>query len=186
MAIATDRYASRGDTLLFVACVGLSIAALSLPDQWRDPLAQGLRQSVLAPFLFLQRQTELLAAARYRYDAVVAQRDSAALAATFLPELRSENTRLRGLLGLSAHLGSGYVPAEILHQPEPTNPLSFVVSAGESGGGRPPSAGVPPARRLGPGAAVGQRTTGVLMWGAPRFRPLAVAPDRRRVAMTAA
>jgi len=53
----------------FLACVGLSIAALSLPDQWRDPLAQGLRQSVLAPFLFLQRQTELLAAARYRYDA---------------------------------------------------------------------------------------------------------------------
>src|SRR6267143_1259565 len=95
MAIGTDRYASRGDTLLFIACVGLSIAALSLPDQWRDPLAQGLRQSVLAPFLFLQRQTELLAAARYRYDAVVAQRDSVALAATFLPELRSENTRQR-------------------------------------------------------------------------------------------
>src|SRR5213083_1812868 len=102
MAIGTDRYASRADTLLFIACVALSIAALSLPDQWRDPLAQGLRQSVLAPFLFLQRQTELLAAARYRYDAVVAQRDSVALAATFVPELRSENTRLRGLLGLSA------------------------------------------------------------------------------------
>ncbi len=85
MAIGTDRYASRGDTLLFILCVGLSIAALSLPDQWRDPLAQGLRQSVLAPFLFLQRQTELLAAARYRYDAVVAQRDSVALAATFIP-----------------------------------------------------------------------------------------------------
>src|SRR5947207_2579756 len=74
MAIGTDRYASRADTLLFLACVGLSIAAISLPDQWRDPLAQGLRQSVLAPLLFLQRQTELLAAARYRYDAVVAQR----------------------------------------------------------------------------------------------------------------
>src|SRR6266516_3781990 len=72
MAIGTDRYASRADTLLFIACVALSIAALSLPDQWRDPLAQGLRQSVLAPFLFLQRQTELLAAARYRHDPVVA------------------------------------------------------------------------------------------------------------------
>src|SRR6266850_1337510 len=88
MAIGTDRYASRGDTLLFILCVGLSISALSLPDQWRDPLAQGLRQTVLAPFLFLQRQTELLAAARYRYDAVVAQRDSAVLAATFLLELQ--------------------------------------------------------------------------------------------------
>src|SRR5919198_3103058 len=127
MAIGSDRYASRADTLLFIACVGLSIAALSLPDQWRDPLAQGLRQSVLAPFLFLQRQTELLAAARYRYDAVVAQRDSVALAATFLPELRSENARLRGLLGLGARLATGYIPAEVLHAAEPTNPLTFVV-----------------------------------------------------------
>src|SRR2546429_9337586 len=100
MAIGTDRYASRGDTLLFVACVGLSIAALSLPPQWRDPLAQGLRQSVLAPFLFLQRQPELLAAARYRYDAVVAQRGSVALPGTFLPQLRRENAGLRGLAGL--------------------------------------------------------------------------------------
>src|SRR2546427_7112074 len=140
MAIGTDRYASRADTLLFIACVGLSIAALSVPPQWRDPLAQGLRQSVLAPLLFLQRQTELLAAARYRYDAVVAQRDSVALAATFLPELRSENARLRGLLGLSARLGGGDVSAQVLHQPEPTNPLSFVVSAGRREGVRPLSA----------------------------------------------
>src|SRR4029077_5685595 len=136
MAIGTDRYASRGDTLLFLACVGLSIAALSLPNQWRDPLAQGLRQSVLAPFLFLQRQTELLAAARYRYDGVVAQRDSMALAATFMLEVRSENARLRNLLRRSAPLGSCYVTAAILHQPEPTNPLSFVVSAGKKEGVR--------------------------------------------------
>src|SRR5207244_11834067 len=104
MAIGTDRYATRADTLLFIACVALSIAAVSLPDQWRDPLAQGLRQSVLAPVLFLQRQTELLAAARYRYDAVVAQRDSVALAAPLLPERRREHTRLRGLRGVRARL----------------------------------------------------------------------------------
>src|SRR2546426_9254871 len=185
MAIGPDRYASRGDTLLFIACVGLSIAALSLPDQWRDPLAQGLRQSVLAPFLFLQRQTELLAAARYRYDAVVAQRDSAALAATFLPELRSENTRLRGLLGLSAHLGSGYVPAEILHQPEPTNPLSFVVSAGERQGVRPLSAVGSPAGLVGLVAAGDEHTSVVLSWAHPEFRASAVASDGSVVGIAA-
>src|SRR5437899_9411237 len=100
MAIGTDRYASRADTLLFIACVGLSIAALSVPPQWRDPLAQGLRQSVLAPLLFLQRQTELLAAARYRYDAVVAQRDSGALAPPFRPGLAAATGRLGGFPGL--------------------------------------------------------------------------------------
>src|SRR5205823_10293887 len=93
MALGADRYASRGDTFAFLGCVLLSVAAMSLPERIRDPLARSLRQTVLAPFLALQQQTELLSASLARYDAVVAQRDSAALAATFLPELRSENTR---------------------------------------------------------------------------------------------
>src|SRR6266511_126271 len=175
MAIGTDRYASRADTLLFIACVGLSIAALSLPDQWRDPLAQGLRQTVLAPFLFLQRQTELLAAARYRYDAVVAQRDSVALAATFLPELRSEHTRL----------GGGYVSAEILHQPEPTNPLSFVVSAGRREGVRPLSAVVSPEGLVGLVASVDEHSSVVLSWAHPEFRASAIATDGSVVGIAA-
>src|SRR2546430_12473951 len=186
MAIGTDRYASRADTLLFFVCVALSIAALSLPDQWRDPVAQGLRQSILAPFLVLQRQTELLAAARYRYDAVVSQRDSVALAATFLPELRSENARLRSLLGLSARLGGGYVSAEILHQPEPTNPLSFVVSAGRREGVRPLSAVVRPEGVVGLVARVDENTRAVLGWAHPGFRASAIATDGSVVGVTAA
>src|SRR5438477_3697094 len=185
MAIGTDRYASRADTLLFIACVGLSIAALSLPEPWREPLAQGLRRSILAPFLFLPRQTELLAAARYRYDAVVAQRDSVALAATFLPELRSENNRLRGLLGLGAKLGTGYVSAEILHQPEPTNPLSFIVSAGKKEGVRPLSAVVSPEGLVGLVASVDEHTSVVLSWAHPEFRASAIATDGSVVGIAA-
>ncbi|HXE84085.1 MAG TPA: rod shape-determining protein MreC [Gemmatimonadales bacterium] len=185
MAIGTDRYASRADTLLFLACVGLSIAALSLPPQWREPLANGLQQSVLAPFIVLQRQTELLTAARLRYDNVVAQRDSAALAAAFLPELRSENARLRELLGLSAKLGSGYVSAEILHQPEPTNPLSFLVSAGRREGVRPLSAVVSPEGLVGLVASVGEHSSVVLSWAHPEFRASAIAQDGSVVGIAA-
>src|SRR3989449_7749028 len=137
MALGADPYASGGDTRVFIGCMLLSIAAMSRPDRWRDPLAKGLRQTVLAPFLWLQQQTGLLAASLSSYDGVVAQRDSAALAATFLPELRAENTRLRGLLGLGARLGSGYVPAEVLHEALPTNPLTLIVSAGRRQGGEP-------------------------------------------------
>ena len=185
MAIGTDRYASRADTLLFLACVGLSIAALSLPPQWREPLANGLQQSVLAPFIFLQRQTELLTAARLRYDNVVLQRDSAALAAAFLPELRNENARLRELLGLSAKLGSGYVTAEILHQPEPTNPLSFLVSAGRREGVRPLSAVVSPEGLVGLVASVGEHSSVVLSWAHPEFRASAIAQDGSVVGIAA-
>src|SRR6266853_879884 len=71
MALGADRYASRGDTFAFLGCVLLSVAAMSLPERIRDPLARGLRQTVLAPFLALQQQTELLSASLARYDAVV-------------------------------------------------------------------------------------------------------------------
>ena len=177
MALGADRYASRADTLLFLGCVGLSVAAMSLPDNWRDPIAQGLRQTVLAPFLALQQQTELLSAARAHYDAVVAQRDSAALAATFLPELRSENGRLRSLLGLGLRLAWGYVPAEVLHQPEPTNPLTFVVSAGRRSGVRPLSPVVSPEGLVGVVATVDAKTSVVLTWAHPEFRVSAIAAD---------
>src|SRR5260370_443276 len=113
MALGADRYASRADALVFIACVVLSVAAMGLPDSWRQPIARGLRASVLAPFLYLQQQSEELRTSRARYDQVVAQRDSTALAAGFVPELRSENARLRGLLGLGQRLSGGVVPSAV-------------------------------------------------------------------------
>src|SRR5216117_3676142 len=166
MALGADRYASRGDTFAFLGCVLLSVAAMSLPERIRDPLARSLRQTVLAPFLALQQQTELLSASLARYDAVVAQRDSAALAATFLPELRSENTRLRSLLGLGTRLSSGYVPAEVLHEPEPSSALSFIVSAGKNQGVKPLSAVVSP-----------EGLVGIVSSVDPEFRASAMAAD---------
>src|SRR5436305_14691796 len=177
MALGADRYASRGDTLVFLGCVLVSIAAMSLPERIRDPLAHGLRQTVLAPFLALQQQTELLSASLERYDAVVAQRDSAALAATFLPELRGENTRLRSLLGLGTRLSSGYAPAEVLREPEPTGALTFIVSAGKKQGVKPLSAVVSPDGLVGIVSAVDAKTSVVVSWARPEFRASAMAAD---------
>src|SRR5881296_3611186 len=177
MALGADRYASRGDTLVFVGCVLLSVAAMSLPERVRDPLARGLRETVLAPFLALQQQIERLSASLARYDAVVAQRDSAALAATFLPELRGENARLRSLLGLGARLSSGYVPAEVLHEPEPSSALTFLVSAGKQQGVKPLSAVVSPDGLVGIVSSVDAKTSVVVSWAHPEFRASAMAAD---------
>src|SRR5947208_13684070 len=144
MALGADRYASRADTLVFLGCVLLSAAAMSLPGRLRDPLAGALRRTVLAPFLSLQQQIERLSASLARYDAVVAQRDSTALVATFLPELRGENARLRSLLGLGTRLGPGYIPAEGLREPGPTRALTLLVSAGTKQGAQPLSAAAAP------------------------------------------
>ena len=177
MALGADRYASRGDTLAFVGCLLLAIAAMSLPDRVRDPVARGLRQTVLAPFLWLQRQTGLVTASLTRYNGVVAQRDSASLAATFLPELRAENGRLRGLLGLAQRLGSGYVPAEVLHEALPTNPLTLVLSAGRRQGVRPLAGVVTPEGLVGLVSAVDATTSVVVTWAHPEFRASAMAAD---------
>src|SRR6266704_2300871 len=83
MALGADRYASRADTLVFLGCLGLSLAAMSLPPAWRDPVASAMRQTILAPLLELQRESELLRTSRSRFDAITAQRDSTALAATW-------------------------------------------------------------------------------------------------------
>jgi rod shape-determining protein MreC len=177
MALGADRYASRADTLVFLGCVLLSAAAMSLPPRLRDPFARALRQTVLAPLLSLQQQIERVSAALGRYDAIVAQRDSAALAATFLPELRGENARLRSLLGLGTRLGSGYIPAEVLREPEPTSPLTFLVSAGKKQGVRPLSAVVSPDGLVGIVSAVDQQTSLVVTWAHPEFRASAMAAD---------
>src|SRR5947207_5338939 len=177
MSLGADRYASRGDTFAFLGCVLLSVAAMSLPERIRNPLARGLRETVLAPFLALQQQTELLSASLARYDAVVAQRDSAALAATFLPELRGENIRLRGLLGLGTRLASGYVPAEVLREPEPTGALTFLVSAGKRQGVKPLAAVVSPEGLVGIVSSVDAKTSVVVSWAHPEFRASAMAAD---------
>jgi len=177
MALGADRYTSRADTLVFIGCLLLSIVAMGLPDRLREPFARALRQSVLAPLLALQQQTERLSASLERYDAVVAQRDSAALAATFLTELRSENQRLRGLLGLGPRLGSGYVPAEVLHQAEPTNALTFLISAGRRQGVKPLAAVVSPEGLVGLVSSVDAQTSVVVTWAHPEFRASAMAAD---------
>src|SRR5205807_8958617 len=103
--------------------------------------------------------------------------DSAALAATFLPELRSENTRLRSLLGLGTRLSSGYVPAEVLHEPEPSSALSFIVSAGKNQGVKLLSAVVSPEGLVGIVSSVDAQTSVVVTWAHPEFRASAMAAD---------
>jgi rod shape-determining protein MreC len=177
MALGVDRYASRADTLVFIGCVALALAAMSLPPSWREPIAASLRQTVLAPFLALQQQSELLTAARTRYDLVVAERDSATLAATFLPELRNENTRLRGLLGLGTRLATGYAPAEVLHQATPIDPFTFMVSAGRRQGIRALQTVVSPEGLVGFISTVDAQNSVVVTWAHPEFRASAMAAD---------
>ncbi len=177
MALGADRYATRGDTFVFVVTLALSLVAMSLPPTTRDPIASNLRRTVLWPFLQLQSRSEQLRTSRAAYVEVEAQRDSATLAAEELSEIRAENTRLRALLGLGTRLGSGFVAAEVLHQAAPTDPLTVVISAGLKRGVRQLAPVVAPDGLLGIVSRAEAATSVVATWANPEFRASGMASD---------
>jgi len=177
MALGADRYATRGDTFLFVVTLALSLVAMSLPPGTRDPIASSLRRTVLWPFLQLQSRSEQLRMSRAQFAEVEAQRDSATLAAGELSEVRAENARLRAMLGLGARLGSGFVPAEVLHQATATDRFTVVISAGSKRGVQLLAPVVAPDGLLGFVSTTEAATSVVATWAHPEFRASGMAAD---------
>ncbi|HEY2375432.1 MAG TPA: rod shape-determining protein MreC [Gemmatimonadaceae bacterium] len=114
MARAT-RLSSRIDFLLFIGCLIAAAVALVLPLQMRDPLAELLRRSVVAPLVNLQSNAERWHAAWQLSEERTARLDSAVMRGFNAVALQSENEELRKLLGLGARLRTGFVPAEAVH-----------------------------------------------------------------------
>ncbi len=181
-----DRFGSRADTIVFVACVVLSLTALALPEGVRAPVAGALRRTALLPLLELQQRAVLSAQARQSLTGLVAQRDSLALQAADLPVLAAENERLRGLLGLGSRLGSGFVTAEILHQSGVTDGLTLVLSAGRETGVQQLDPVVTAEGLLGIVHSVDPRSSIALAWSHPDFRASAMVADRQVFGIVAA
>lgn len=177
MALGADRYATRGDTFVFLVTLALSLVAMSLPPTTRDPIASSLRRTVLWPFLQLQNRSEQLRTSRAQFAQVEAQRDSATLAAGELGEVRAENDRLRALLGLGSRLGSGFVPAEVLHQATATDRFTVLISAGSKRGVRLLAPVVAPDGLLGFVNTTEAATSVVATWAHPEFRASGMASD---------
>lgn len=186
MALRGDRYGTRADTLAFAACLVLSLVALALPAGLRVPVAGFLRQTVLAPALGAQRSSVRSGENRARLDLIRAQRDSLALAAADLPQLALENARLRGLLGLSARLGVGFVHGEVLHQAGVTDGLTLVLSVGSAEGVETLAPVVAPEGLVGLVRTVDRHTSVALAWTHPEFRVSAMVDSERVFGIVAA
>ncbi|HVX29960.1 MAG TPA: hypothetical protein VHA53_05730, partial [Nitrolancea sp.] len=109
------RLGNKVDAGLLVGCVVLSLIAVVLRPEDREPIAAALRRTVVAPLVGLQQGAE-----RWRSAWVTsAQRqlvvDSLTLRAVRAQALTAENDQLRRIMGLGSRLASGFVPAEALH-----------------------------------------------------------------------
>jgi rod shape-determining protein MreC len=170
MASASERSYTRRDTVMFGVCLGLSLVALFSPTSWGLSVAASLRQSVLAPLVWLQVRAEEGKSSRVRLHAITIQRDSAAYLAQGLPSLLAENERLRQLLGLSRRLASPYVAAEVLHQPQATDGRTLLLSAGARDGVAAFDPVVAPEGLIGVILSAAERTSIVMTWAHPEFR----------------
>ena len=186
MTIGTERYGSRADTAVFVACLVLSLVVLALPEALRLPIASSLRRTVLLPIVTAERQATASREQRQDVLALRAQRDSLALAAALLPELRAENARLRALLRLSGRLDYGYVSAEVLHQTGMTDGLTLLLSAGRREGVEQLAPVVAPAGLVGSVLSVDAHTSVAMAWSHPDFRVSAMVEGGRIFGIVAA
>ncbi len=129
------RFSSRIDVGIFVGCAALSIVVLVLPQPMREPLADTLRRSVVAPLVGLEKRAERWRMAWAGFQEQTAKTDSLAVRAFEAQALRQENDQFRKLLGLGGRLGWGFIPAEAMRNtaPEPAV-TTLTLTAGSDAG----------------------------------------------------
>jgi rod shape-determining protein MreC len=174
MLRSQDRSYTRLDTWLLVGSLGLSVVLYFLPPAWGLAAAAGLRDTVLLPLVWLQERAEEGRTSRARFEAVTAERDSAAYAAQFLPALKAENVRLRQMLGLSRRIATPFVPAEVLHQSQATDGRVLLLNVGGAQGVAAFDPVVTPEGLVGVVWSVTERSSVVMTWAHPEFRVSAV------------
>lgn len=177
MARGLERWQSRRDTWAFAVCMFLSIFCLFIPASWGVSVAGFLRSIPLAPMVWLQGRAEEGRTSRARLRAVTAQRDSLAQLGRGVGSLVNENEELRRLLGLGQKLGPGFISAEVMHQPLPTDGRTLLLDAGSRQGVKPMSPVVSPYGLIGVVRDVDENTSIAMTWAHPEFRVSGVSDN---------
>ena len=174
MALSSEPYSSRADTVTFLVCISLAVIVRLAPIQYAEALASGIRETLLVPFLQLQMQTERWRIRRTEFVTIMAEHDSAVALVGQMQALNQENSRLRAILGLRARMPVHHVAGEVLHQSLQAGGTTLIVSAGKRDG-VVRWAPVVAVGASGPGGLVGnvqavdQETSVVHAWTHPDF-----------------
>jgi rod shape-determining protein MreC len=127
----------------------------------------------------LQSRAGLDRTSRFDLERVTRSRDSLALLVQQQSALRLENDNLRGLVGLRAKLTQATVPAEILHQPTPTDPRMVLLGVGRADGVRVFDPVVTADGLIGSIVSAGPHSSSALTWVNPDFAASAETADGR-------
>ncbi len=167
----------RLDTGLLLVCVTLAVLALLAPRRSRESVAGGLRATVLVPLVDLEARSAGIRAAVMARNALLVTRGRAVADTLSVRGIRDENTTLRKLLGLSARLQEGFVPAEVLPA---RGPEEFIlnITAGSRVGVQPFLPVVTADGLVGMVETVDPVSSTVITWAHPDFRVSAMSIDQ--------
>jgi rod shape-determining protein MreC len=173
------RLGNKVDAGLLVGCVVLSLVAVVLKDEDREPIAAALRRTIVAPLVGLQRGAEKW---RTAWAASQQQRvivDSLTMKTIKTQAFQSENDQLRKLLGLGTRLEWGFVPAEALHSTTPTEELvtTLTLTAGSTAGVKRYSPVVAPDGLVGTVQNADPTMSIAILYTHPDFRASAMSAD---------
>jgi rod shape-determining protein MreC len=157
----------------------LSLVAVALPNESREPIASALRRTVVAPLVGLQRGAERWRSAWATSERQQLAQDSLALRAVKSQALQLENDQLRKLIGLGSRLEWGFVPAEALHSTAPSEDLvtTLTLTAGSTAGIKRYSPVVAPEGLVGTIQNADPTMSIAILYTHPDFRASAMSAD---------
>jgi rod shape-determining protein MreC len=173
------RLGNRVDVGLLAGCIVLSLIAVVLKDDQREPIASALRRTIVAPLVGLQRGAERWRGAWMSSEARQLQVDSLAMRAISAQALRSENDDLRRVAGLGSRLQWGFVPAEALNSSQPSGDVitTLTLTAGSNAGVQQYSPVVAPDGLVGTIKKADPTISIAILYTDPDFRASAMSAD---------
>lgn len=173
------RFGGRLDTLVLAGCIILALVASALPARLREPVASGLRRTIVAPLVGLQSGATRWRSAWLESERKSLERDSLALQVVQAQALSVENDRLRKLLGLGSRLSWGFVPAEALSTGGRGEDVmtTLTLTAGSNAEVAPYSPVIAPEGIVGLVQTVDPETSTAILFSHPDFRVSAMSTD---------
>jgi rod shape-determining protein MreC len=167
----------RRDAGFALAILGVAFVLLLLPVEYQRPLREGIRSTVLRPFLAAQVQIAQRRGGMVDASQLRAQRDSLAAVVAAQASLSEENRQLRAALGLAARLGDRYVTASVIRAGLTSAESTFLVDVGREQGIYVGSPVFTADGLLGMVLEVGDRMSQAVDWTHPEFRVSAMTDD---------
>lgn len=155
----------------------VALVLMFLPRAYQAPIREGIRSTVLRPFVWAQSEIVAQSGQAVDLPALRAERDSLSAVVAAQASLAEENRRLRQLLGLRERAPDSFIPAELVRLGTQGGESTFLLDVGTDQGVRVGSPVISSGGLLGVVWEVSGSSAQAIDWTHPDFRASAMTAD---------